>query len=299
MLDKKIFLEKYSLQKTFSDSQLKWDDLAEIYDDYVGEKAKLDKCRKELEEYLKDQMDVSYHSIRGRVKDPEHLLEKIIRKRGREQSSKYREINGRNYKNIIHDMIGIRILVLAKEDWRDVFKALINCFPDKKDGEIYMAEPPVAYTRYGDRDIFGDLIRKEHSNKGYRSQHYIVYFKGYYCEIQVRTLMEEVYGEFDHKVKYPYREDNKFLLRYTKTVSQLLGAADEILSTCFQMKEKGWDECNQYFEEDSYADWMKTSQKREVQREKKNRIPEIKTGEKIEADTYAKDMIMRRRADHE
>ena len=36
----------------------------------------------------------------------------------------------------------------------------------------------------------------------------------YYFEVQVRTIAEEVYAEFDHYVKYPYRENNHFLKRY-------------------------------------------------------------------------------------
>lgn len=124
-----------------------------------------------------------------------------------------------------------------------------------------MKEPPVAYTRYGDRDIFKDKIRQEHSNKGYRSQHYVVGYKQCYCEIQVRTLSEEVLGEFDHKVKYPYRNQNNFLRRYTNTLSQLLDGVDELISTCLQMGEDGWEVNNGYYSEDVYIDWKHISQK--------------------------------------
>ena len=78
----------------------------------------------------------------------------------------------------------------------------------------------MAYIRYGDRDVFHGKIKTDYSNKGYRSQHYILKRDGVYFEIQVRTLAEEVYGEFDHRVRYPNEEENKFLIRYANIVSK-------------------------------------------------------------------------------
>lgn len=58
-------------------------------------------------------------------------------------------------------------------------------------------EPPRAYVCYGDRKIFDErLLHVDYTNKGYRSQHYIVDYKGYFVEIQVRILVEEVHDEF-------------------------------------------------------------------------------------------------------
>lgn len=196
-------------------------------------------------------IDFKLEFLKARCKDPEHLIEKIIRKRGIEQSYKYRGINVSNYKEIIRDIVGVRILILYKEEWEAVYDWIRKKF-DK------MEEPVQAYTRYGDRDIFHNKIVPQHSNKGYRSQHYIIKFQGVFCEIQVRTLAEEVYGEFDHHVKYPYRNNNKFLKRYTSIISQLTDSIDECLSTCFQMGEAGWDMNEELFVEDEYIDWKNT-----------------------------------------
>lgn len=152
-----------------------------------------------------------------------------------------------------------------------------------------------AYTRYGDRDIFKDKIHAEHSNKGYRSQHYIVKFQHYYCEIQVRTLSEEVYGEFDHMVKYPYRDQNKFLIRYTNTLSQLLDAVDELISTCFQMQADGWENCNQYYEKDKYIDWKNISQKTQKVRESQTTVTDTETKEPVNMREFARNNLLRRR----
>lgn len=269
MLDKEAFFEKYSVEEYFKKSELDWKTLEEIYDDYVIYKVTtLDKCCLKLEKFLAESFqsecskdsEIPLHSIRGRVKSPEHLIEKIIRKRGKEHNYKYKDINVSNYKSIIRDLVGVRILVLAKEEWENIFDGITRVFPQENELKIRMVEEPKAYTRYGDRDIFKGKIESEHSNKGYRSQHYIVYYNDVYCEIQVRTLSEEVFGEFDHRVKYPYRENNKFLIRYTNTLSQLLDSVDELISTCFQLNDTGWDMCDKYYENDTYIDWKSIDQ---------------------------------------
>lgn len=269
MLDKEAFFKKYSVQEYFQKSGLDWKNLEDIYDDYVQYRnTELDKLCVELENFLMENFnahassngDIPLHSIRGRVKSPEHLVEKIIRKRGKEHSYKYKDIDVSNYKSIVRDLIGIRILVLAKEEWEGIFDEIVSLFPQNDSSDISMVELHKAYTRYGDRDIFKGKIVSEHSNKGYRSQHYVVCFKGVYCEIQVRTLSEEVFGEFDHKVKYPYRDNNKFLIRYSNTLSQLLDSVDELISTCFQLNDSGWDMCDKYYENDKYIDWKNIDQ---------------------------------------
>lgn len=294
MLNQSDFFEKYKVESEFKCSGLEWSDLEQIYDDYCGRQKEVEKCAEELEKYIRENIGIQVHSMRFRWKDPEHLIEKIIRKRGKEQSRKYKGINVSNYREIIRDLVGARILVLAKEDWEMVFDRMMMLFPDKENASWFMAEKPIAYIRYGDRNIFKNKIATESSNKGYRSQHYVVKFKGYYCEIQVRTLTEEVYGEFDHRVKYPYRDDNKFLLRYTKTLSQLLGSVDEFISTCFQMNEEGWNMNDHYFEEDNYFDWTNISQKKDTVRSvQEEQICDI-LEDKIEMGTYVNRIMLRK-----
>lgn len=294
MLDKNDFFKEYKVEKEFCNSGLSWDILEAIYDDYCEREQEIVECEIELEKCLRQDMSTPIHSLRCRRKDPKHLIEKIIRKRGKEQSAKYTGINVSNYREIVRDLIGARILVLAKEEWENVFKDMIRIFPESEQVGKVMAEPPVAYTRYGDRDIFKEKIRTEHTNKGYRSQHYVVKFKGYYCEIQVRTLSEEVYGEVDHKVKYPYRDDNRFLIRYTNTLSQLLDSVDELISTCLQMSEEGWEYCHSYYVDDEYIDWKKISKGTKVKSQEEKAQNCDSVPERIEIGSYAQRIVLRK-----
>lgn len=297
MLHKEELIELYeseeNFEKVFSQSGLKWGTLSSIYDDYSRREQDFYKLGQELVQYITEEMPFKVKAIQARAKDPKHLIEKIIRKRGMERSYKYIDINENNYTEIVRDLTGIRMLVLSKEEWEIVHEWLCDKFQNTPGEEYSMAEPPQAYTRYGDRDIFKDKIKKDHSNKGYRSQHYIVKYKGNYCEIQVRTLAEEVYGEFDHTVKYPYRDHNNFLIRYTNMVSQFLASVDEMISTCLQLKESGWDECNQYYTGDEYVEWQKMLQHREYVQNNIAASVESKK-EKINAQKYAISAVLRK-----
>lgn len=226
------------------------------------------------------------HAIYGRAKDPEHLIAKIIRKICRDDISKYSEIDEENYREIIHDLIGIRILVLEKGEWIHADSLIKECFGKK------FAEEPVAYIRYGDRDIFHGGIKTDYSNKGYRSQHYIYKKEDINFEIQVRTLAEEVYGEFDHRVRYPYEEGNKFLIRYGNIVSKNVSQLDDMISLCFGISRENREGLDKQFEEDVYIDWNKKPEKAGDSEKEK---PKEELGNAQDLDTEKQEDILARK----
>lgn len=295
-LDKESFLDEYKLREFYREDLISWDTIQKIYADFDKQKHdELEKVQKEVLNLLNEKLKGYYHSIESRIKNPEHLIEKIIRKICIENNYKYKTICEDNYYEIIRDLIGIRILVFSKEGWEkihdelcDVFKAEDNM---ERNAQYYMKEVPEAYIRYGDRDVFHNKIHTQYSNKGYRSQHYIIAYNRYYCEIQVRTIAEEVYGEFDHIVRYPYRKDNKFLLRYTTTMAQLMAVADELVSTCMQMPAELWDQCAKAFGDDVFADWVKRNQSPSVDDKKGDLTISL------DARTIANNKILRREGD--
>lgn len=259
MLDKNNFLKLYHLERIFEKEHISWKILEEIYDDYrenhyirLQEKAlQLVNELQKNENLLPDQEKGKIHAIFGRTKEPEHLIEKIIRKIGKEDSEKYRKISVNNYREIVRDLIGIRILVLAKEDWIAPDELIRKKFNQ-------MEETPIAYVCYGDREIYDhEKLYVEYTSKGYRSQHYIVRDQDDFVEIQVRTLSEEVFGEFDHKIRYPYRTQNKFLRRYSGIISKNASQLDDMISTCLQIDERELDSLDRQFKSDRYVEWTK------------------------------------------
>ncbi len=263
MLDQERFLQKYHLEKTFEKSNLGWNLLEEIYEDYtvniypmlqeLSGKLIIDlNQRKNIIQNQKPGWGKDIHVIYGRAKDPEHVIEKIIRKVGNEDSQKYQDISVDTYKDILRDLIGIRVIVIKKEDWKEAHELICALFHDFYDGT------PKAYVCYGDRKVFDEeIIDVDYTVKGYRSQHYVIRYEECYVEIQVRTLAEEVYGEFDHRVRYPYFKDNKFLIRYTNMISRGIAELDDMISTCMQLDGELLETLNRKFEGDKYVDWAK------------------------------------------
>lgn len=143
------------------------------------------------------------------------------------------------------DLIGVRGLLLYREDWIKFHKHITGQIPDSKyiekdyvgeyisDGTVFMAEPPKVHIRSGDfYEIYSNWIPLQYilDKKHYRSVHYIVNYRGVYIEIQIRTLFEEGWGEIDHDILYPHQKDNPMLQEFSELLNRLSGMADEMSS---------------------------------------------------------------------
>lgn len=228
MLDKESFFKKFSIdEKYFESTGLDWDELVKIYDDYVALVPSLEKLADKFTFRLIDTNGV--HSVRRRVKKPGHLIEKIIRK-GRKYVD--RNISVENYKEIVTDLIGVRILHLFKDDWIHIHNEILKFWE--------VAETPQINVRPGDYNmellresmahLNCDIIVREH---GYRSVHYLIQTTSetgekFFVEMQVRTVFEEAWSEIDHIIRYPYDVDNPILSDYLSIFNRIVGSADEM-----------------------------------------------------------------------
>lgn len=87
MITKGEFLEKYHISEAeFREAEISWDDLCEIYKDYLEHKQTKYKAIRDdfFDTYLKDMNEgkseaerIKVHTISTRIKDPEHLLEAL------------------------------------------------------------------------------------------------------------------------------------------------------------------------------------------------------------------------------
>lgn len=75
---------------------------------------------------------------------------------------------------------------------------------DENPAHYYIAERPKVYKRSGDSKIYDERLIDIKAGGIYRSLHYIIKYKGYYVEVQGRTLFEEGWSEIDHDIVYPY-----------------------------------------------------------------------------------------------
>ncbi|MCX6761077.1 MAG: hypothetical protein NTZ84_03190 [Candidatus Nealsonbacteria bacterium] len=240
------FLTKFNIsEKDFESTNLKWEDLQFIEKDYKKIIKELNLIAGYIEEKLHT-LDI-VHSVRHRIKDSEHLLAKIIRKK---IENPRREITIHNYKSSITDLIGIRAIHLFKEDWVFIHKFI------KDNWDLH--EQPLAYIREGDVGPCVEEYEKYKCNielhpHGYRSVHYLIQSRlgrdPYIAEIQVRTIFEEGWSEIDHTIKYPNNIADPLLNKFLDTFNVLAGNSDQMGSFVRRLKDdllKGTEKIEEY-----------------------------------------------------
>ena len=199
----------------------------EIYLDYDSFCKELDEIRIDL---IKDvETFPGVHLLTSRVKSIESLLEKVIKKRYSglfDKNNLYGKIIGKDYKDILTDLIGIRLILSYRGDWERLHNAIIEKFPLKnldeykenyfiphEDNKSFIAEKPCAYYAYGDDlSIYdGIFINKRLKESGYRSVHYIISYHGVYVELQVRTIYDEAWSDCDHSYVYKQNSNKSYV----------------------------------------------------------------------------------------
>lgn len=174
------------------------------------------------------------HTFRSRVKDPQHLQDKLQRKarEAREKGTAF-DITTENLFTKITDLAGVRILHLHTTQFAAIDAELRSIFAEQN---FVLVEGPFARTWDDEyRDYFASIdIKTEESPTLYTSVHYVIASGSrttITCEIQVRTLAEELWGEVDHTLNYPHPSDSvackeqiRALARATSTATRLVDA---------------------------------------------------------------------------
>lgn len=233
------FLNKYPhVKETIDEQSIDICKLKEIYSDYTNYRGSYENQANFIANILRSHDMI--HSVKSRIKEPDRLIEKVIRKTEdrREKYGSDFEFTVDNYKNEINDLIGIRVIHIFKDQWQEIHEYIIKTW---KVIEI------TANVRDGDNtDIFNDLnIEVRSRASGYRSVHYLVEFyptnQKVIAEIQVRTIFEEGYGEIDHRLRYSHIEIPEILKSNLLLFNRIVGSADEMASLINNLS-KEWSE---------------------------------------------------------
>lgn len=239
-MKKSFDMMEFQIQYPFTKEVIKKDNISEenlkaIYEDYISCISTYENQGNFIANILRSNPKV--HSVKSRLKRPDRLIEKIIRKT-EDRRKKYGEdfnFTLDNYKDEINDLIGIRVLHIFKDQWRDIHEFITNTW---KVIEI------TANVREGDNtDGFQELnIEVRERVSGYRSVHYLVEFyptnEKVIAEIQVRTIFEEGYGEIDHCLRYSHKEIPEILKSNLMLFNRLVGSADEMASLINNLSEE-------------------------------------------------------------
>ncbi|PRF33819.1 (p)ppGpp synthetase [Burkholderia multivorans] len=173
------------------------------------------------------------HSLRGRLKDEDHLVGKIVRKQ-----ADGRKITEENLFSEITDFAGLRVLHLYQSQFSE-----INSFIMKKvrAKSWRLLEKPIAYTWDPESvDYFKNFkLRTSVKPSYYTSVHYVLApansQEGISCEIQVRTLFEEAWGEIDHSINYPERTTKIASIEQLRVLSKLVSTGSRLADAIFKV----------------------------------------------------------------
>ncbi len=171
------------------------------------------------------------HSIKSRFKDPDHLRGKIKRKFNGDDA-----VDKDNLFEKINDLIGVRILHL----YHDQFPVIHEEISKKVEyGDWAFVEKPKAFTWDPEsKKQYDELeIATEIRDSFYTSVHYVIKPNNnnpVCCEIQVRTLFEEIWGEIDHTINYPSPTEEIACSEQLRVLSKLVSTGTRLADSIFR-----------------------------------------------------------------
>jgi putative GTP pyrophosphokinase len=173
------------------------------------------------------------HSIKSRLKDPHHLRDKIIRK---QKEGVF--VTTENLFSTINDLIGVRVLHLYQDQFPLIHSELLSFI---KEGDWSFMEEPKAMTWDPESEqMYKKLkIKTELRDSYYTSVHYVVMPNNknpnpICCEIQVRTLFEEIWGEIDHSLNYPHPTTDVACKEQLRVLSKLVSTGTRLADSIFR-----------------------------------------------------------------
>jgi ppGpp synthetase/RelA/SpoT-type nucleotidyltranferase len=175
------------------------------------------------------------HSLKSRLKDPDHLRDKLERK-----WADGKPITPDNFFSSITDLAGIRVLHLYLSQFPEIHKEIMERVESE---DWVLDEEPVAYSWDPESSgFFSTLgIRPEIKPSFYTSIHYVIRGKRdspVSCEIQVRTLFEEIWGEIDHAINYPSRTDILTSSEQIKVLAKLVSTGTRLADSIFRCHDR-------------------------------------------------------------
>lgn len=181
------------------------------------------------------------HSTKSREKEPDHLGDKLERKaRAARALGKKLEITTSNLFKEIDDLAGVRILHINREQLRHIDPLIRETLEHHK---YTLREKPKAYTWDAEsKDFFEELGFEVGETKPsfYTSVHYVVqpHWAEWGCELQVRTLAEELWGEVSHQIEYPHPSGSKACVEQLKVLARVASGCTRLVDSIYASRDE-------------------------------------------------------------
>lgn len=181
------------------------------------------------------------HSLKHRVKDLSHLKDKLNRKLLEAKSrGESLEITPDNLFEKVNDLAGLRILHLHTMQIREIHRLLMDLFHEQK--YTLIEEPTANCWDVEFENLFrGFGIATKSRDSMYTTIHYVLEANQrskLTCEIQVRSLMDEVWGEVSHLVNYPHESSSQACQDQLKVLARLTSGGVRLVDSIFGTLER-------------------------------------------------------------
>lgn len=204
---------------------------------FRAQKHRIELFAKTVLEYFVSHPDLSeaVHSAKLRVKSEGSLTAKLRRKQADGVL-----VNAENLFELVTDLAGVRVFHIHVGQFGAIHEAIIK---QVGTGDWVLHEPPKAfswdpeaadfYRAYG----FDPEIRPTF----YTSIHYLIRPSAgsdLCCELQVRTLFEEIWGEVDHSMNYPFPIESVACREQLRALSKLVGTGGRLVDSIIRSREE-------------------------------------------------------------
>lgn len=200
-----------------------------------------------------DKMEMKFVTARDTKSVPIYMT----RARVKNIESSYLKTKRKDKKDImsITDLIGLRILCLFEQDILDVYKFILEMcsnkvyileevlvFGLKKESRIKITSLKKEFDKFDKYKTFD--IKSQARENGYQSIHFVGTYQDfeentkYPFEIQLRTLLQDVWGELEHKLSYKQKGSHPFIKKSFVRLSKALETNDMLISDLQELKEE-------------------------------------------------------------
>ena len=207
---------------------------------YLPRRAEFFKLAKRVETDLIEHAKLKpfIHSTKWREKDPEHLRDKLKRKaKEAREGGKEFTITEKNLFERIGDLAGVRLLHIHTEQLSVIHPTIIEILKFYK---YKFREDPLVYIWDVERQAFLTKLGLDVKIRPnmYTSVHYVFepHWANIACELQVRTLAEELWGETSHTINYPYKTESVACREQLASLARVASGCTRLVDSIFASK---------------------------------------------------------------
>jgi len=211
------------------------DEIERMVSLYSGRRVEFGNFAKRVESDLLDNAELRplIHSSKKREKDPAHLRDKLIRKatEAKERGKRF-TITQTNLFKRVGDLAGVRLLHIHTDQLAAIHPIMLKILAFY---EYKLRERPLVYIWDLERKAFlAELgLNVKIRPTMYTSVHYVVEWADFGCEIQVRTLAEELWGEVSHTINYPHETDSIACTQQLAVLARVASGCTRLVDSIF------------------------------------------------------------------